>query len=293
MAPTSPGHTRSWGQSSMRWRVSPRPPSLPLRRGTRGIRQSLVGDSHHERDRHRRCRRRPLPGRSPHRAAADVARLTLRSELAEEAVVVPPETDLETAARTAARRRPAQCGRRRRRRTVHGFVPPERLLQVLELEHEEDLARLGGFLRSASTARMASLEPVARRCGTGCRGWDSAFLAQWPPPSSSGHSRTRFVSRSPLALFLPAVVYMADAVGTRTETVVIRGIALGFPFVRSSHDCRGRHRRAPRGCVLRFRLRDLGGCRCGRGRRRVAGDQLLDRVARRDGVAVRAGPAGT
>ena len=30
-----------------------------------------------------------------------------------------------------------------------------------------------------------------------------------------------------LAFFLPAVVYMADAVGTQTETVVIRGMALG------------------------------------------------------------------
>jgi magnesium transporter len=30
-----------------------------------------------------------------------------------------------------------------------------------------------------------------------------------------------------LAFFMPAVVYMADAVGTQTETVVIRGIVLG------------------------------------------------------------------
>jgi magnesium transporter len=32
-----------------------------------------------------------------------------------------------------------------------------------------------------------------------------------------------------LAFFVPAVVYMADAVGTQTETVVIRGMALGVP----------------------------------------------------------------
>ena len=30
-----------------------------------------------------------------------------------------------------------------------------------------------------------------------------------------------------LAFFLPAVVYMADAVGTQTETVLIRGLAVG------------------------------------------------------------------
>lgn len=33
-----------------------------------------------------------------------------------------------------------------------------------------------------------------------------------------------------LAFFIPAVVYMADAVGTQVETVVIRGIALGVPL---------------------------------------------------------------
>jgi magnesium transporter len=33
-----------------------------------------------------------------------------------------------------------------------------------------------------------------------------------------------------LAFFVPAVVYMADAVGTQTETLVIRGLALGVPI---------------------------------------------------------------
>ena len=33
-----------------------------------------------------------------------------------------------------------------------------------------------------------------------------------------------------LAFFVPAVGYMADAVGTQTETVVIRGLALGIPI---------------------------------------------------------------
>jgi len=33
-----------------------------------------------------------------------------------------------------------------------------------------------------------------------------------------------------LALFVPAVVYLADAVGTQTETVVIRGMSAGVPI---------------------------------------------------------------
>jgi len=44
-----------------------------------------------------------------------------------------------------------------------GFIPPDRLLAVLLHEHDEDMARVGGFLRDSSMARTASEEPVARR----------------------------------------------------------------------------------------------------------------------------------
>jgi magnesium transporter len=35
-----------------------------------------------------------------------------------------------------------------------------------------------------------------------------------------------------LAFFLPGVVYLADAVGTQTETLVIRGLSVGIPIGR-------------------------------------------------------------
>jgi magnesium transporter len=38
--------------------------------------------------------------------------------------------------------------------------------------------------------------------------------------------------RLALAFFLPGIVYMADAVGTQTETVVIRGLSVGIAPVR-------------------------------------------------------------
>ena len=33
-----------------------------------------------------------------------------------------------------------------------------------------------------------------------------------------------------IAFFVPAVVYMADAVGTQTETLVVRGLSVGVPI---------------------------------------------------------------
>ena len=35
-----------------------------------------------------------------------------------------------------------------------------------------------------------------------------------------------------LAFFIPGIVYLADAVGTQTETVVVRGLSLGIPMRR-------------------------------------------------------------
>ena len=35
-----------------------------------------------------------------------------------------------------------------------------------------------------------------------------------------------------LAFFIPGIVYLADAVGTQTETIVVRGLSLGVPMGR-------------------------------------------------------------
>ena len=44
-----------------------------------------------------------------------------------------------------------------------GLISPQRLLAVLLEEHDEDLARLGGFLASSAEARAASTAPIVLR----------------------------------------------------------------------------------------------------------------------------------
>jgi magnesium transporter len=39
-----------------------------------------------------------------------------------------------------------------------GLIPPQRLLEVLLEEHDEDLARIGGYLRDTAAARSAAVE---------------------------------------------------------------------------------------------------------------------------------------
>ena len=113
-----------------------------------------------------------------------------------------------------------------------GVIPPERLLAVLADEHEEDMARLGGFLTRTGEARTASEEKVSRRLWHRLPwlllGLAGAMLSAGIVASFEEQLRAQVL----LAFFVPAVVYMADAIGTQTETVVIRGMAIGVPLRR-------------------------------------------------------------
>ncbi|HXG08490.1 MAG TPA: magnesium transporter [Gemmataceae bacterium] len=113
-----------------------------------------------------------------------------------------------------------------------GLIPPQRLLRVLLWEHDEDMARLGGFLHATSMARGATEEPVARRLGHRLPwlllGLAGALLAADVVGLFQGLLENNVV----LAFFLPGIVYLADAVGTQTETLVIRGLSVGVPLGR-------------------------------------------------------------
>jgi magnesium transporter len=113
-----------------------------------------------------------------------------------------------------------------------GLIPPRRLLSVLLWEHDEDIAHLGGFLRGTSEARSASEEPVARRLWHRLPwlllGLAGAILSA----DLVGFFHGQLEKNVILAFFLPGVVYLADAVGTQTETLVIRGLSVGIPIAR-------------------------------------------------------------
>ena len=151
------------------------------------------------------------------------------AELTEEPALVSPEADLEAAARATARSGGRSVAVVDVDRTFHGLVPPDRLLQLLELEHETDMARLGGFLSGASAARTASVEAVAQRLWHRLPWLGLGLLGAMASAVVVGAFEDEIQKQVLLAFFLPAVVYMADAVGTQTETVVIRGMALGVP----------------------------------------------------------------
>lgn len=107
------------------------------------------------------------------------------------------------------------------------MVAPQEIIAVLSQEHEEDLARLGGFLARAGGARIAAEEKVSRRLWHRLPWLAIGLLGAMASAGIVASFEEELQRQVLLAFFVPAIVYMADAVGTQTETVVIRGMALG------------------------------------------------------------------
>ena len=145
---------------------------------------------------------------------------------------VAPGVDQEVAAWQAVRRGESALSVVDSEGRFVGLIPPDRLLAVLLQEHDEDLARLGGFLKESSTARRTSEEPVRLRFRHRLPwllvGLAGAMLAA----DVVGWFQARLEKTLILAFFLPGIVYLADAVGTQTETVVIRGLSVGVRIGR-------------------------------------------------------------
>jgi magnesium transporter len=157
---------------------------------------------------------------------------TVKSIMDRDAPAVAPGTDQERAARHAVRHGESALAVVDSQGQFIGMIPPDRLLAVLLAEHDEDLSRIGGFLKSTSLARSTSEEPVRRRLWHRLPwlllGLCGVFLAADIVQGFEELLRVQVM----LAFFMPGIVYLADAVGTQTETVIVRSLSLGVPMRR-------------------------------------------------------------
>jgi magnesium transporter len=108
-----------------------------------------------------------------------------------------------------------------------GLIPAHDMLEALLTEHDEDMARIGGYLSSTSRARQAVEEPVTRRLWHRFPWLLIGLLGAMLSAAIVGSFENQLAENVVLAFFVPAVVYMADAVGTQTEALVIRGLSVG------------------------------------------------------------------
>lgn len=145
---------------------------------------------------------------------------------------VSPTTDQEVAAWEAVRKGESALAVVNGSGQFVGFIPPDRLVAVLLEEHEEDLSRFGGILKRTAAARTSSEEPIERRflhrIPWLLLGLGGALVAADVVASFESVLQQKVM----LAFFIPGIVYLADAVGTHTETVIVRGLSVGVPLRR-------------------------------------------------------------
>jgi magnesium transporter len=107
-----------------------------------------------------------------------------------------------------------------------GVVPAAALLEILRREHIEDLHRLAGIARETEFARDAIEAPPVRRMrhrlpwllvGLAGSVLASLVMAQFEQVIAANLA---------VAFFVPGIVYLADAIGTQTETIAVRGLSL-------------------------------------------------------------------
>ena len=108
-----------------------------------------------------------------------------------------------------------------------GLIPPAQMIAVLHAEHERDLARIGGYARGTRRARRAAEERVARRLWHRLPWLLVGLAGAMVSVAIVGAFERQLEANVLLAFFLPAVIYMADAVGTQTEALLIRGLSAG------------------------------------------------------------------
>jgi magnesium transporter len=107
-----------------------------------------------------------------------------------------------------------------------GVFPPRAIMGVLREEHLEDLHHMAGIWHHTDAARQALEAPPIRR---------ARYRLPWLVVGLAGSLiATTLVAQFErvlqaqiaVAFFIPAIVYLADAVGTQSEAVAIRGLSL-------------------------------------------------------------------
>lgn len=99
-------------------------------------------------------------------------------------------------------------------------------------EHHEDLARLGGLRRDALSARRSLQEPVWQRLAHRLPWLVVGLVGMLLAADLVAAFERQLQASLVLAFFLPGLIYLADAVGTQTETLVVRGLSVGIPIGR-------------------------------------------------------------
>ena len=107
-----------------------------------------------------------------------------------------------------------------------GLMPSQALLQVLRQEHVEDLHRLAGIARESAQARDAIEDPPMRRARHRLPWLLVGLAGAMVATAAMAGFQSTLEAKIAVAFFVPGLVYIADAIGTQSEAIAVRGLSL-------------------------------------------------------------------
>ncbi len=110
-----------------------------------------------------------------------------------------------------------------------GVVPAAALLSVLHHEHVEDVDRLSGILRQTEHAARSLEESPSRRVRERLPWLLVGLLGSAVATAVVVGFEKSLEHRVAVAFFMPGIVYLADAIGTQTEAIAVRGLSFLHP----------------------------------------------------------------
>lgn len=140
---------------------------------------------------------------------------------------VHPEEDQERIATEAIQHGVAAVPVVDERGCLLGVVPAQALIEVLRREHVEDLHRLAGILHEQDHVSEAVMAAPVKRLGRRLPWLLVGLLGSMVATVVMAQFEHTLERRVAIAFFVPAIVYLADAIGTQTEAIVVRFLSLG------------------------------------------------------------------
>ncbi len=106
-----------------------------------------------------------------------------------------------------------------------GCIPPQTLLAILSQEHQEDVHRVVGMLKREETDRHALEDPPLTRVWLRLPWLVIGLLMSTAGTALMAGFEASLKANVTIAFFIPAIVYLTDAIGTQTEAIAVRGLS--------------------------------------------------------------------
>lgn len=136
------------------------------------------------------------------------------------------DTDRETAASAAIRSGHTVLPIVDTDRKFRGALSGRTLIRILREEHLEDLHHMAGIMTGSERAQAALSAPPHRRALYRLPWLLVGLIGSALSAAVMAHYEHAFEELLAAVYFIPALVYLADAVGTQSEAVAVRGLSL-------------------------------------------------------------------